>query len=232
MEHKSVPFELKDMSKVSRTAVIAHAVYNNIDVMGDISTKGMFNSSWERKSAIDFRFNHDISQIPGTVLRTFEDEQKAYTDVKFGNWKLGDDLIEMIDSGVIRGASFGFVTEKKEFKEVKGRKVRILRQVFHHETSLLTGYPANPLAGIVSLTKAEDIANLIGEVKEQIDVLKKFCANSNASDKTIITILGEIKNTELILSKYDTASTPVAPDGDASRNDSFYKQLLLINAKI
>lgn len=232
MEVKSIPFEIKDVSKEARTAVIAHAAYGNIDRVGDISTKGMFTSSWERKDTIDFLFNHETGSVAGNVLRTFEDEQKAYTEVKFGNWKLGDDMISMIEAGVIRGASFGYQTEKKDFKEINGKKVRVLRQVKHIETSLLTNNPANPLTGVVTLTKADDIQNFIIELKAHLLQMENFCRNTNSSDETIRAITCEIKHANELLSKYDTASTPLITDGGASRNDSFYKQLLLLNAKI
>ena len=232
MEHKSIIFELKDMSKDSRTAVIAHAVYNNIDRVGDISTKGMFKSSWERKDSIDFLFNHKEGETGGTVKRTFEDDNKAYTEVKFGDWTLGNDMIAMIEAGVIKGASFGYETEKKEYITKDNRKVRVLRQVKHIETSLLTKNPANPLAGVVSLTKTEDIQDFIKELKSYVDSIDRFCRNTNASDETIKAIMAEVKQSQDLLSKYDTASTPLITDGDASRNDSFYKQLLLLNAKM
>jgi HK97 family phage prohead protease len=231
MEHKSIPFELKDLNFGSRSAIIAHAVYNNIDRVGDISTKGMFNKSWAEKKKIDFLFNHDTKQIPGNVLRTFEDDEKAYTEVKFGNWTLGDDMIAMIDSGVIRGASFGYITEKKETVELKGKKVRKLKEVWHEETSLLTAHPANPLAGVVSLTKSEDIQNALLEFKETISNMEKFCNDTKASDDTILYVLNEIKAAKDIIAKYDTAATLDEPD--ASRNDdSFKRQLLLFNMQL
>lgn len=229
MEHKCCALEVKDFSAGNRTAIICHSVYGNIDLVGDISTKGMFSSSWERKDAISFYFNHDDSRSPGSVTRTFEDEQKAYTEVKFGEWTEGNDVMKMIEhGGVIRGASFGFETEKKDFIKKNDRAIRVLRQVKHLETSLLTKQPANPLAGIVSFTKQADIIN---EWKAHIERMESFCRNTNASDNTIINILGEIKGARLILSKYDTASTPLITDGDASRNDSFHKQLLLLNMR-
>lgn len=230
MEQKSLLFELKDLNYGSRTAIIAHAVYNNIDLAGDISTKGMFDKSWQENKSIDFYFNHDAGSVPGSVLRTYEDETKAYTEVKFGNWKLGDDMIAMIDAGVIKGASFGYETKRKEFKEVSGKKVRVLKEVKHIETSLLTKNPANPLAGIVSLTKSEDVQNIVNEVKQHLSTMESFCRNSNGSDETITALYSEIKQANEILSKYDTAPTQDAAPG-ASRNDSFYKQLLLLNAK-
>jgi HK97 family phage prohead protease len=113
MERKSCSLELKDLDTGKRRAVIAHAVYNSIDLVGDISTKGMFAKSWKESKAIDFLFNHKDDQIVGTVEDVYEDEEKAYSEVKFGKWKLGDDVLEMADAGVLRGASFGYITEKK-----------------------------------------------------------------------------------------------------------------------
>ena len=100
MEHKSVSIELKDFSAKSRTAIVAHAVYDNIDRVGDISRKGMFTKSWKESPLVDFWFNHGPKQVPGTVTRTFEDETKAYSELKFGNWTLGNDVLEMADAGV------------------------------------------------------------------------------------------------------------------------------------
>ena len=232
MEIKSIPLELKDVDTSKRTALIAHAVYNNIDRAGDISTKGMFNKSWQERKSIDFLFNHETKQIPGNVIRTFEDDERAYTEVKFGDWTLGNDVMAMVEAGVIRGASFGYVTEKKEVVEIKGRKIRKLKEVWHNETSLLTAMPANPLAGVVSLTKSEDIQNFIAEVKSHIDAMDRFCRNTTASDETIISILSELKQAQDLLSKYDTAATPLITEPGASKNDSFYKQLLLLKTKL
>lgn len=165
MEVKSLAIELKDFSPGSRTAVIAHAVYNNIDRVGDISRKGMFAKSW-KELPVDFYFNHDPKQIPGKSLRTYEDEEKAYTEVKFGNWTLGNDVMEMADMGVLKGSSFGYVAEKKSYISVKGKKVRELKEVWHIETSLLTKPPANPEAGIITLTK--DTEGIITELKAHL----------------------------------------------------------------
>ena len=123
MERKSVSLELKDFSPGSRTAVIAHAVYNNIDRTKDISRKGMFAKSWAEYKGIEFLFNHVDSKPVGPVVRTFEDEQKAYTEVKFGNWTLGNDVMAMADAGVLKGASFGYVAIKSAKIEVKGPRV-------------------------------------------------------------------------------------------------------------
>jgi HK97 family phage prohead protease len=230
IEHKSVNFEVKDFSKDSRTAIIAHAVYNNIDLVGDISTKGMFNSSWARKDPIDFYFNHDPEKVPGKVVKTFEDETKAYTQVKFGQWTMGDDVMEMVDFGVVKGASFGYETEKKDFIVKGNKKIRKLLQVKHLETSLLTIRAANPLAGVVSLTKALNPEEL-KVFRNYISNMETFCRNSRASDDCIKGILKDIEEVKSIISSHDTEVTRVTPDGTSSVT-SFSNALRLLTLKI
>jgi len=66
LEYKSLPLQLTDLSTEHRTAVIAHAAYDNIDRLGDVSRKGMFNKSWaENKGDIGFYLDHKASQQPG-----------------------------------------------------------------------------------------------------------------------------------------------------------------------
>lgn len=214
MEQKSVSFELKDFSPGQRTAVLAHAVYDVIDRGGDISRKGMFNKSWQEHKNIDFLFNHDVKSVVGSVTRTFEDNEKAYTEVKFGNWTLGNDALEMADAGVIRGVSFGYIAQKKNYINVKGRKVRELKEVFHGETSILTDYPMNPLAQVVSVTKNAE--GIITELKAHIGNMEKFVRNTGASDQTIIKVIQDIEEAKAILEKYDTASTQLATEQPAS----------------
>jgi len=155
MEKKSIPFELKDIDKNKRTAIIAHAVYNNIDYTEDISRKGMFNKSWqESKDNINFYLNHNDEQAPGKVTDVYEDENEAYTKAWLGTHTLGNDVLIMMDEGVIKKASFGYVVEKKNFINVKGRQVRELKEVQHLETSVLTKMPANPKAGVRQVVKS------------------------------------------------------------------------------
>lgn len=233
IERKATALELTDMDRDKRTAVIAHAVYNNIDRFKDISRKGMFNKSWNETKAGDIRFDidHDAKQQPGKVTRTYENELKAFTEVKFGSHTLGNDTMIMMDEGIIKGASFEFIAEKKAMIEVKGQKVRELKEVRHIATTVtLVLPPVNPLAGVVSVTKA-DLGALV-QFKAHIDRLETFCRNTTASDEAIINILAEVKAAKEILSQYDTVSTHLADEPDTSRNDNdtFYKKLLLINS--
>lgn len=233
-----VQLELKDLDTNKRTAVIRHAVYTSIDRVKDISTKGMFAKSWN-ESKPDFLLNHIPGKTIGTTLRTFDDEQGAYTEVKFGNWTLANDVMEMAMEGALKGASFGYITEKKEYVQIKGQKVRKLTEVKHVETSLLTVPPAHPEAGIITLNKAlddlengEDITALlqwnneqVAQLKSYVEKIDAYCRKAKASDETIINLTNSLQEYKNIISQYDTAITHIASEPVASVDDEIKAQL-------
>lgn len=243
LEYKSLgSFEMKDMNRDHRTAVIAHAVYNVIDnykPIPDIARPGMFKKTWTEakakgvKNALGFYINHDPQRQPGTVEDVWDDEYKAFTKVRFGTHTLGQDTMLMMDEGIIRDASFSFKAIQKNFLNIKGQKVRELKEVLHGETSAVVGIPPiNPLAGVVSVTKAD--IGALEQFKAHIERLEKFCRNTTATDETILLIADEAKAAREIISQYDTASTQLIIEPDASRtdNDSYRRQLLLLNAQL
>jgi HK97 family phage prohead protease len=302
MERKSVPFELKDIDKAKRVAVVAHATYNSIDRTNDISKKGMFAKSWnESKSDISFYLNHDDTQAPGKVTDVYEDNNHAYTKAWLGTHTLGNDTLIMMDEGVIKNASFGYNVLQKSYSVINGKKIRELKEVQHLETSVLTRLQAHPDSKVVAVTKqleqqlelkqlsanevaliqkiamsdmgvleslmalaaitgiSDDLytwvmwqisrrAELVGnyrdqlrwdareknQLKEYLTTCEKFCKDTKASDACIKMIQSEVDEIKAIISQYDTASTGLINQPDASRNDndSFKKQLLLLNAKL
>lgn len=184
VEYKSIPLKLKDVDKSSRTAVIAHAAYNNIDRTKDISRKGMFKKSWDEGiEDISLYFNHDDTQAPGVVTGVKEDQDYAYTEAKMGTHTLGNDTLIMMDEGIIKKASFGFITVKSQPKEVKGQKVRELLEVKHIETSVLTKMPANPKAGVVAVVKSFMQAL---ELKTLNDAEQSFLQNIISSGSKLV----------------------------------------------
>lgn len=231
-EIKSVSeFEIKDLDTNKRTAVIAHAVYDVIDKVQDISRKGMFNRSWKAakergiERSIGFYINHDPERQPGLVKDVWETENKAYTKVWFGNHTLGNDALMMMSDGIIRDASFGYSTLQKSFKEIKGKKVRELKEVIHGETSVVYGLePVNDLAGVVSVTKSFDL-------KSRINQLEAFCRNTKASDSTIKEIEKQISEIKGIMSRNDTEDTRIATDSSSSVKE-FANSLHLLTLKI
>lgn len=194
MERKAINFELKELDKGKRIAIIAHAAYDNIDFTKDISRKGMFSKSWaENKENIAFYLNHNDEQAPGKVVDVYEDSQFAYTKAWLGTHTLGNDVLTMMDEGVIKKASFGYITQKSSPITVKGTKVRELKEVSHIETSVLTKMPANIKAGIVSVTKAFDGVPEIKTLSQsEQNILKKISAQDQATLQDLINIASNL----------------------------------------
>ncbi len=226
-----IALEFKDLDTSKRTAIIKHAVYGSIDKVGDISHKGMFTKSWN-EGLPKFYFNHDKERKPGKALRVFEDNEGAYTEVKFSNTTLGNDVMEMISDGTIEGASYGYITIKKDYSEIKGRKIRNLREVKHPETSILNIEPAHDGAQVVSLIKAlddieeEDITELLSwgnehiiSLKSYIQKIEGYCHKAKASDETIISLQNGLVEYKQIITDYDTALTSLATKPDASEKE-------------
>lgn len=207
METKSLPLEVDSLSHEKGTATIAHAVYNNLDLVGDIAYKGMFSKTWKEKTVgenvdISFYVNHDDTQAPGKVIRVHDNEQKAFTDVKMGTHTLGRDTLIMMDEGTIRKASFGFhtiVSEKKQLPN-KTKTARGLKEVNHLETSVLTRLSANPSAGIVKVTKqlrqieTADGPGILIDLKslqpEEQTFMKNMLAGSQANLEKLVAFSG------------------------------------------
>lgn len=194
VERKAINFELKDIDKTSRTAVIAHAAYNNIDLTEDISRKGMFTKSWnESKSDINFYFNHNDEQAPGKVTDVYEDDNFAYTKAWLGTHTLGNDVLTMMDEGVIKKASFGYITDKSNVIKVKDKKVRELKEVRHLETSVLTKIPANPKAGVRQVTKSlYDLSEVKTLSASEQQILKQIVTGDQDILLQLVTLSGTL----------------------------------------
>jgi len=194
VERKTINFELKDLDKNSRTAIIAHAVYDSVDRVGDISRKGMFTKSWnENKSDISFYLNHNDEQAPGKVTDVYEDDKQAYTKAWLGTHTLGNDVLLMMDEGVIKKASFGYVTERSNIIEVKARKVRELKEVRHIETSVLTKMPAHPKAGVRNVVKSFfDLSEVKSLSDNEQNTLKLIIASDQDILQMLVNLSGSI----------------------------------------
>lgn len=176
LEFKSLPLELKDVDKSKRTALLAHATYDNVDRGKDVIRKGAFDKTWkENKSDIAYYFNHDDTQSPGIITNLFDDDKNAFTEVKNGTHTLGNDVNIMMDEGVIKQVSFGYIVTRANKIEVKSAKVREIKELYHGETSVLTRLGCNPGSKVVSHTKAFDfMPKLSMEFKTLSDAEQSF----------------------------------------------------------
>lgn len=202
---KSISLNIKDISLTSREAVLAHATYKSLDKDEDMANRGMFDKSWKVSfNELRYFLNHDRKQAPGKVIRAWDDEDHAYTQVKHGTHTLGEDTLKMLDEGVIVAVSYGFIPLRQ--KKIPSKGMSYL-EVKHMETSALTHWGAHDESHIVTVQKAFD-DNKIQELQESISRMERFCRNTTASDQSIMAIQKEINRAkQLLIKNSDTAST-------------------------
>lgn len=221
--------ELKDVDRSSRIMKGAFTRYNVKDSDGDIGRRGMFTKTWsENFSRIKHILNHDITKPVGKIQKLWDDEDYAYYESAVGTHKLGDDVLEMAESGLLTEHSYGYNT----LREQKGKDGNELLEVKHWELSNLTGWGANQYTPLISATKSMDKVEVGQKLEMRMKSLESFCRNSNASDETIELLLLEIKQLQqhiLNITESSThAATEVAPEPQKSLND---EDVLLIQAK-
>ena len=190
IEYKSFESEVKDFDKGKREFVQAYTMYDVEDSDGDFGRKGMFSKTWkENNSRIKHILNHDITHPIGKPLELWDDNNHAFIKSRIGTHKDGDDFIEMVDSGLITEASYGFQVIKDN-KMSDGK--RELLEVKLWEVSSLTGWGANQHTPVVSLQKSLSKDGL-DILSKRINLIEKFIRKSNASDETIETLVIELK---------------------------------------
>ena len=179
---KSIELNIKDIDMSKREAVIAHATYKSLDGDGDRSNRGMFDKSWkENFNLLRFFLNHKKDQAPGKVLKTWDDGDHAYTQVKLGTHTLGEDVLKMLDEQTIVAASFGF--DPIKYKDIKGKGKDFL-EVKHYETSVLTHWGAHEQSGVVKVEKAANVfptLNTKALSQPEQDLLNKLIDNGMGS---------------------------------------------------
>lgn len=197
MEKKSLSFELKDLDRSKRIAIIAHAAYDNIDYTNDISRKGMFTKCWnENKGDINFYLNHNDEQAPGKVEDVYEDDKFAYTKAWCGTHTLGNDVLTMMDEGIIKKASFGYATTRSNNVIIKGKKIRELKEVKHYETSVLTKMPANTMAGVRNVVKSFfDLSEIKALSQPEQTILKNIITGDQNTLEQLIRLSSGIETT-------------------------------------
>lgn len=189
MERKSIPLEVKDLDLQKGEVIIAHSVFDSIDLVDDVARSGMFTKSWQEKKAlhtdntvmydIDVLLNHEDNQAWARAIGVSDDGKKAYTHVKAGSHTLGRDVLLMVDDGIARKASFGFIASKAKRIKKENKSIRELNEVMHLETSVLTKLSAHPKAGVVAARKSFE--GLVMDIKALSDPEQRFLSGMLAS---------------------------------------------------
>jgi HK97 family phage major capsid protein/HK97 family phage prohead protease len=110
-------------------------------------------------------FNHNTDEIIGVVERSWIDKDKrGYAKVRFAKTSRADEVLGMVNDGILRNVSFGYRIVDMVEEKVDGRSVYRATRWEPYEISMVT-IPADPTVGVgraetsemraINLTRAE-----------------------------------------------------------------------------
>lgn len=169
-ELKMMPFEYK-MDTSKRTIQAYASTFGNKDHVGDVVEKGAFAKSLkERGDRIKLLWQH--AEPLGKPLHMEEDSKGLYVEAYISKTTLGNDVMELVNDGVIDRLSIGYNVMKDKYDTAT--KTRRLKELRLSEFSLVT-FPANDeavLQGVKSLDQLNGLLKQAGRA-DLNELLKK-----------------------------------------------------------
>lgn len=176
-------FEVKDIDMKSGTFIQAYTRYDVRDSDNDYGRKGMFTKTWKENFArIRHLVNHDTDWAVGEPQKFYDDNEFAYMQSQIGSHTDGEDFKKMVDSKLIKEASYGYTVIKSN--KLKDGSQELL-EVKLWEVSSLLGWGANEFTPVITLVKGRDKAAMFDDYLERLVTLESFCYKSTASDKLL-----------------------------------------------
>lgn len=181
---------LKDLDMTKREAVIGFASYGKLDREKEKANKGMFTKSWnENFDDIRYFFNHKKEMAPGKPLKFWEDNEHAYMQAKHGTHVLGEDVLKMLDEGIIVASSYGF--NPVRYTKMAGGGYDY-KEVQHMETSVLTHWGAHKENLVISVTKEWDPERLKELSTDEKNFLRRLITNRSEALQMAIDMNGTV----------------------------------------
>lgn len=176
-------FEVKDVDPKTGFFKQAYTRYDVVDSDNERGRKGMFTKTWsENKSRVRHILNHDYTHPLGSPQKFYDDGDLAVMESQIGTHTEGQDFLKMVDSKLIKEASYGYNVIKSN--KLKDGSTELL-EVKLWEVSSLTGWGANEHTPVLAYQKGISRADLFEEFTERYLALESFCYKSTATDKTL-----------------------------------------------
>ena len=142
-------------------------------------TPGAFRKSLQnRKRDIRLYVNHNsdlvlASKRSGTLTLS-EDERGLRVEAELPNTTAGNDLRELLRTGVVSKMSFGFTVPRGGDKWSEDGRTRELREIALHEVSVVTGFPAyeDTTAAVRSLSRLSERTGIaVDDLSDTLEAL-------------------------------------------------------------
>jgi len=110
--------------------------------------KGAFRNVLNTGANVVLIHNHNtdnlLSSTNSNTLELKEDDKGLHFRATLPKTLRGDEVYELVSSGVLSGMSFGFIAESDTWETVKGEDVRTIKEVGNLFEISTTAFPAYP----------------------------------------------------------------------------------------
>ena len=202
-EYRSFSFEL---ASEGRTAHIRIPYNSRSECLGgfyEILSPEVFKKTLQENSSIRVLVEHDdrllLARSDNGSLRITNTPDALEADFDIPETTLGNDLLVEIKSGLITGASFGFIVVRDDYKFVDGDEVRTVLEAKLLELSVVRSIPAysGTSVSVRSLSQALEGQEINDDAKSaiqaEIDKLQAMLPKEEPKEEIKEEIKEEVK---------------------------------------
>lgn len=185
---KGIKFEAKLSSDKRRIEAYA-STFGNVDHDNDVILPGAFTKTIAEAlpaNRIKTLWQHDWKQPIGRPVAMSQDSKGLITETEVSRTTLGNDVIALIEDGVIDKTSIGFwIPAGKSAQRPDG--VREISEVALMEYSFVT-FPANDQAIVTGMKALQEMAHFLKSAGAVRQSTIDDCAATFAEIKALLTI--------------------------------------------
>ena len=199
--------------------------FGNKDSDNDVITKGAYKKTIaENGDRVKYLYQHDMNQPIGKMTELYEDDKGLVFVAEIAKTQLGNDVVELMKSGVITENSVGIMPIQKNNKG----DYREITEVKLYEISAVT-LAANDQAKILDVKGNVDVEKL----SKRYDNLSKLIRKGNISDEMGFAIEAEILKLKSLFVEFTKPEIEItSPNVEIKNNDSEVYNYLINSLKI
>jgi hypothetical protein len=187
--------------------------FGNKDSDNDVIMKGAYKKTIaENGERVKYLYQHDMNQPIGKMTELYEDDKGLVFVAEIAKTQLGNDVVELIKSGVITENSVGIMPIQKNNKG----DYREITEVKLYEISAVT-LAANDQAKILDVKGNIDVDKL----SKRYDNLSKLIRKGDISDEMGFAIEAEILKLKSLFVEFTKPVEEItSPNVETKNNDS------------
>jgi len=198
--------------------------FGNKDSDNDVIMKGAYKKTIaENGERVKYLYQHDMNQPIGKMTELYEDDKGLVFVAEIAKTQLGNDVVELMKSGVITENSVGIMPIQKNNKG----DYREITEVKLYEISAVT-LAANDQAKILDVKGNIDVDKL----SKRYDNLTKLIRKGEISDEMGFAIEAEIQKLKSLFIEFTKPFDEItSPNVEVKNNDSEVFNYLLNSLK-